>query len=291
MNRGLSRTGRGLKVILSRKGFDAASGGVPNAIMPDGRLVPFPIPAPSDPATYTDVVINGVSIGTLVEELTGGKVGRARRCHLDPDIDAGSRTRIEGWLPCLGQIDAAQGHLAKQGVSEGDLFLFFGWFRQVEKGAFGWRYLPGAPDLHLVYGWLRIGQIVRLGCGERPQPVEAFSDHPHLQGRERASNTLYLASNSFGIADVDAPGAGLFGRVSESRILTDRSQKSRSVWRLPAWMHPDRGSTLTYHLAPKRWRMDGDACTVRCVGRGQEFVLRCGNFGAMAEWVRGLFDE
>jgi hypothetical protein len=230
-------------------------------------------------------------VDTIVEDLTRGKIGRASRCHLDPDIDPGSRPRIKGWRPCVGQIDSAQGHLAKHGVSEGDLFLFFGWFRRVEEGPSGWRFAPGLPDLHLIYGWLRVGQIIRLGCGERPTPVGAFSEHPHLHGRDRASNTLYLASDRLGVAGIDAPGAGLFRQISESRTLTDPSGKNRSAWRLPAWMHPDRGSTLTYHLAHPRWRVDGDACVVQTVGRGQEFVLGCDNIGAVEAWVRSLFDE
>lgn len=280
-----------MKVVLSRKGFDAANGGVASAIMPDGRLVPFPIPASNDPVTYADVVVNDVAVGPLVEDLTGGKVDRARACHLDPDIDPGSRPRIDGWRPSLGQIDSAQGHLAKQGLSEGDLFLFFGWFRQVEQGPVGWRYVPGLPDLHVLYGWLRVDRVVRLGCGERPDPIEAFLEHPHLHGRDRTSNTLYLASDYLGVAGITAPGAGLFRRFSASRVLTDRSQKNRSLWRLPAWMHPDCGATLTYHHSRERWRLDGDACILQSVAKGQEFVLRCADSEKMANWVRGLFDE
>lgn len=145
-----------MKVVLSRKGFDSANGGVASAILPDGRVIPFPIPASNDPVTYADVVVNGMPVDTIVEDLTRGKIGRASRCHLDPDIDPGSRPRIKGWRPCVGQIDSAQGHLAKHGVSEGDLFLFFGWFRRVEEGPSGWRFAPGLPDLHLIYGWLSL---------------------------------------------------------------------------------------------------------------------------------------
>jgi hypothetical protein len=83
--------------------------------------------------SYADVVVNGMAIAELVEDLTGGNIDRARRCHLDPDLDQHSLPRTPGWRPSLGQIDAAQGHLAKQMVEEGDLFLFFGWFRQIEK--------------------------------------------------------------------------------------------------------------------------------------------------------------
>jgi len=32
--------------------------------------------------------------------------------------------------PIFGQINAAQSHLENNNVKEGDLFLFFGWFRK-----------------------------------------------------------------------------------------------------------------------------------------------------------------
>src|SRR5258708_5248016 len=88
-----------LKIVLSRKGFDSASGGVPNPILPGGVLVPLPIPAIRDPHTYNEIAVNGVGLGTLVEELTRGKIERTRRCHLDPDLDAGSLPRAVGWRP------------------------------------------------------------------------------------------------------------------------------------------------------------------------------------------------
>ena len=37
-----------MKIILSRKGFDSANGGIVSPIMEDGTLVSFPIPADED---------------------------------------------------------------------------------------------------------------------------------------------------------------------------------------------------------------------------------------------------
>src|SRR5437763_11628659 len=37
-------TTRSRKIILSRKGFDSAAGGCASPVLPDGRLVSFPIP-------------------------------------------------------------------------------------------------------------------------------------------------------------------------------------------------------------------------------------------------------
>ncbi|WP_070108693.1 hypothetical protein [Paramagnetospirillum magneticum] len=277
-----------MKIILSRKGFDSANGGKPSAILPDGRLIPFPIPSKNDPVRFDDVAINGMQIGQMVEELTAGKIQRGDRCHLDPDLDT-SADRFPGWRPNLGQIRSAQGHLAKQNVGLNDLFLFFGWFRRVEQIPSGWRYVPGSPDLHVIFGWLRIGRIVRLGQGELPEPLEAFVSHPHLHGRDVESNTLYLASDSLGIDGIDARGGGLFTRISDALILTDRRQAKRTLWRLPCWMMPTESrEPLSYHASVDRWSLHGDECTLQSVAKGQEFVLDCKDIPEAESWVRNL---
>ena len=53
--------------------------------------------------------------------------------HLDPDLVPGTLPRPPDWLPAFGQDSAAASHLRNQGVSRGDLFLFFGWFRHTEE--------------------------------------------------------------------------------------------------------------------------------------------------------------
>ncbi|WP_145980855.1 hypothetical protein [Magnetospirillum sp. ME-1] len=278
-----------MKIILSRKGFDSANGGKPSAILPDGRLIPLPIPSKNDPARFDDVAINGVQIGQMVEELTAGKIQRGDRCHLDPDLDASADRRL-GWRPNLGQIKSAQGHLANQKVGVNDLFLFFGWFRHVEQTPSGWKYVPGSPDLHVIFGWLRIGRIVRLGQGELPDPLEAFALHPHLHGRDHKSNTLYLASDRLDIDGVDACGGGLFPRISDALILTDRRQAKRTLWRLPLWMMPTEArEPMSYHASADRWSLHDDECTLQTVDKGQEFVLDCKNRPEAEAWVRNLF--
>lgn len=280
-----------MKIIISRKGFDSAAGGVPSAIMPDGRLIPFPIPSSNDPSIYSDVTIGGVAIGELVEALTAGKISRTQSCHLDPDLDESSLKRLDGWRPSLGQIRAAQGHLANHKVEAGDLFFFFGWFRRIEKSAKGWRYEPQSRGLHVLYGWLQIGQIIRLGHGERPSPIEAFSNHPHLHNRHHISNTLYLAKDRLEIEGINAAGAGLFGHITNKRTLTNCQQSKCSIWTLPAWMHPGHGSTLTYHLNPERWDLINDQCALQSVAKGQEFVLTARNAEDVRGWLNEIFAE
>ena len=278
-------------MYFSRKGFDSSSGRVPSPILPDGRLVPLPIPSTRDPHTYDEVSINGIALGKLVEDLTGKKIERTHRCHLDPDLDAASLPRLSGWRPAFGQIDAAQGHLARHHIGPGDLFLFFGWFRAVEEINGSWRYIRRAPNLHVIYGWMEIGKIVELANKAHAGELVPFADHPHLHGRDRPSNTVYLASDRLNLRDTQRAGAGLFGRISRSRTLTDTNQLKRTVWRLPAWFHPGEGSVLSYHEEEERWAMAGSECILSSVSRGQEFVLSLPSSNAAESWFEAIFRE
>src|SRR5688572_20248216 len=120
-----------MKIVLSRKGFDSKAGGVPSPIFEDGSLVSLPIPYKTAPITFDDVAFGNVTLGPIVEDLTGGRIKRSHPVHLDPDLVPSARPRRPGWRPLFGQTDTAQAHLASCGVGEGDLFLFFGWFRKV----------------------------------------------------------------------------------------------------------------------------------------------------------------
>jgi hypothetical protein len=279
-----------MKIILSRKGFDSGSGGVPSPILPDGRLVPLPIPATRDPHSYGEVSVNGMQLGPLVEDLTRGRIERTNRCHLDPDLDAMSLKRVAGWRPAFGQIGASQGHLARHAVGRGDLFLFFGWFRAIEQRGGQWGYGADAPELHVIYGWLMVGDVIDLATepGNSSRLV-AHADHPHVCARDKASNTLYLAAEQMWMPPLDRRGAGLFRSISDHRVLTDPRQSKRSLWRLPGWFHPDCGVRLSYHGKHDRWAADGQWCVLTSVARGQEFVLTPPNDEIAVPWLLSLF--
>ena len=66
-------------------------------------------------------------------------------------------------VPAFGQVGAAQRHLDNEVVKAGDLFLFFGWFRDVEQHEGRWRYRPKARSVHRLFGWLQVGGVIRLG--------------------------------------------------------------------------------------------------------------------------------
>src|ERR1051325_6588291 len=128
-----------MRIIFSRKGVDSSAGCVPSPIL-DGSLVSLPIPGRSQ-ITYGDILWKGVSIGKLVEDLSHGSLSSNKTVHFDPDLNQRSYPRKPGWRPIFGQgQSAAQSHLQTCGVTVGDLFLFFGWFREAERRNGKFRY-------------------------------------------------------------------------------------------------------------------------------------------------------
>jgi len=146
----------GMKLILSRKGFDSSAGGVPSPIFPDGRMVSLPIPDKRSVVTYEEIQYESSSIGPLVETLTGGRIPSSHRAHIDPDIVRDNLPRQSGWRPIFGQAGIAQGHLHRNNVGIGDIFLFFGRFRGVETSNGTYRWIPGEPARHVLWGWFQV---------------------------------------------------------------------------------------------------------------------------------------
>jgi hypothetical protein len=286
-----------VRIVLSRKGFDSANGGFASPLLPDGHLVSLPIPSREAPVRYRDVRLNGQEIGPIVEDLTRGRVKRTDRAHLDPDLDRGAIPRLPGWRAAFGQIDAAQTHLAEKGVTAGDLFLFFGWFREAERSAGSWRYVPKAPKRHILFGWLSVGEVVSVESGaEAPlQRHPWLASHPHVHFGRSANNTIYIASARLcpsGSRMRDLPGAGMFDLANEELVLTKAAQANRSLWHLPGWFEPIDGRTsLSYHGDRNRWKRAGEGVDLSTVGRGQEFVLDCAEYPEAVPWAAGIIER
>lgn len=269
-----------MKIILSRKGFDSSAGGCASPIFEDDTFISLPIPEQSGRRAFSDINWRR-PIGPIVEDLSRRRRA-GERVHLDPDLRFDSLPRKPGWRPLFGQADAAQSHLRKHEVKPGDLFLFFGWFRRVEEWNGRFRYKPGAPDLHMLFGWLEIGDIWRLPEKDSEVP-EWACDHPHA-GASYKHNTIYVAAQNG-----SAYNAGVFRSYSERLVLTMPGSSRRSHWRLPQWFHPAaRNSTLSYHRAISRWTCGESYVDLKTVGRGQEFVLDTKDYPEAAEWARDL---
>lgn len=278
-----------MKLILSRKGFDSSCGGAASPILPDGSLFSMPIPSRDSPINYDELRIGDRFVGPLVEALTNGRVQRSHGAHLDPDLRASTYARRPGWRPLFGQDGTAQAHLENQGVGVGDLFLFFGWFRQTEETAAWYRFVPGAPDLHVLFGWLQVGRVLPVGAPELEVPAWA-AYHPHFHRDSEGRNTVYVAREDLRLTGM-APGpagAGVFRRYRDALRLTAPGH-TRTGWRLPGWFFPwDGRPPLTYHGNPDRWSLAADHAMLRSVPRGQEFVLDGDHYPEAIEWAYGL---
>ena len=278
-----------MKIILSRKGFDASSGGVASPILPDGALVPLPIPSPDSPLTYAKLRLGSQPLDSLVEDLTSRQVRAGDGAHLDPDLSASTYGRLAGWRPLFGQAGAAQAHLMNQGVDVGDLFLFFGWFRQTQRTESGYGFVTGAPDLHVLWGWLQIDTVLPVD-----QPVSDVPPwvayHPHFSGVSWPTNTVYVARDHLRLPGMPpgSPGAGAFPRYRDRLCLTAPGH-TRRWWRLPRWFFPgNQRPPLTYHGNLNRWTMTRDHVILESMSPGQEFVLDTQHYPETIEWAYDL---
>lgn len=278
-----------MKIIFSRKGVDSASGGIASPIFEDGRMVSLPIPQSTSPIRYGDIQYAGTDLGRVIRRLSNGRYAESDGAHCDPDINRHSLNRHSDWRPLFGQAGNAQGHLRTQGISAGDLFLFFGWFRDVhgvpeEPGS----YSPDSQGYHVLWGWLQVGAV--LPVDETDWSAHAWSAyHPHRQYKSDPNNTLYLAAEELCIGGKSMPGVsggGVFGRFNQELMLTEPDQPKRSIWKLPSWFYPSDGKTpMTFHGDPSSWDMADDHVRLRTVGRGQEFVLDCQQYPEAQDWV------
>ena len=127
-----------MKLVFSRKGFDSSAGGFPSPII-DGKPISLPIPYPSSNVSYQHL-----NLGKIVKDLTDRKLTDKDLCHNDPDLKMGA----------FGQVSSAQSHLHNQNIGSGDLFLFFGWFREAEIVDCNYRYKSDATGHHRIFGWM-----------------------------------------------------------------------------------------------------------------------------------------
>lgn len=226
-----------MKIILSRKGFDSANGGLPSPIMPDGTLLSMPIPS-DDHVCYDELVYNGLTYSEILHQLAPKK--NFTQCHLDPDIRENCRKkRIQQWTPAFGQIGSSQGVLSNAKVEIGDIFLFFGWFRRTELHNGQYRFVRRKKsdfyeyaDLHVIYGYLQNGEIIK-----DKDRIAEYAWHPHSSDTriDIRSNTLYLPSVILSIL----PGFNGCGTLDYrmDRVLTMKG-KNRGTWNAYPFLQP-----------------------------------------------------
>lgn len=280
-----------MKIIFSRKGVDSASGGIPSPIFPDGRLLSLPIPDRQSPICYDDIKWNEYQLGSIVSQLTKGRIPGSYRAHLDPDLRSESIPRHDDWKPMLGQTGTAQGHLRKHSVDVNDVFFFFGLFREVvqEDGKIVWN--KKSSPRHIIWGWLQVGEIIQLDACDKAQYCWA-AYHPHFHRDPEKNNTLYIAQKNMNLPEntiIKRSGAGVFRQYSMALQLTAQDSIRPSEWELPKWIFPksDR-PPLSYHKNLARWQRKGQTTRLEAVSRGQEFILDCTYYPEAVQWLNQL---
>jgi len=225
-------------------------------------------------------------IPSLVTDLTRGKITAKDKCHLDPDLDTAIQPRRTGWRGSLGQVSAAQSHLDNHCVGPGDLFLFWGLYRSVEKNG-QWTF-TGQKE-HRIFGWLQVDAVVNIGTDPKPalQQYLWLAGHPHVRKGWSEPNTVYVAKKHLKLDGqrLKTPGWGLF---DTGRRLTRAGSRLPSVWAVPAWLNPRQGGVgMTYH-PEQRWSEDGQ---LKSAARGQEFITDVGDRNDALAWIHELFEE
>ncbi|MBP5526137.1 MAG: hypothetical protein J6Y11_11125 [Paludibacteraceae bacterium] len=262
------------KISLSRKGFDSGYGRIPSPILPDGTLLTMPIPdSGAIQNSYESLVYQGKSYYDIIKELSPNtKIKPQDNCHLDPDLFSNCKSRELGWKPSFGQTGAALSHLNKQGFGLEDLFLFFGWFRETESFNGQLRYRKNAPDIHIIFGYMQVGEMI-----ESNEDVPSWlKNHPHADDNHwKKKNCIYTPTQNLTFMN-ETPGAGLL-KFDPKRILT-KTGCSRTIWDLPDFF---KEIEITYH-SQNSWQAKGfkSAC------KGQEFVF-CPDDKAM-EWIKDI---
>jgi hypothetical protein len=285
------------RIILSRKGFDRGSGGCPSPIFQDGTM--FSIPIPENNGHKVDE--GHVRFENLEKQgkyrfpkelVTSSRSGKTLvgPVHLDPDIRPGLRPQSIS-KDCssffiFGQDGGPQTHLANQGVSKGDLFLFFGLFRRATLVDDVASFDRSSKNMHVIWGWLQIGEIHHLDLhGIVPECLRSATYHPHIHYRERINNCIYVGTPSLSVCK-KLGGSGIFERYDEDLRLTTPQEDRCSYWTLPSFFVR---AGLT-HNAPDKWDRHGEYISGKTAGRGQEFVAKTdGIEDKVGNWLNLLF--
>lgn len=259
-----------MKIILSRKGFDSGYGGYPSIILSNNEMITLPIPSINEEDyKYSDLKTrDNKSIYDIMKSLNrnikSGKnivLTKETRCHLDPDLCDFSVPRIEGWRGAFGQINAAEKVLENNDVKEGDIFLFFGWFNDVEVIDEKYHFKKGSGR-HTIFGYLQIDKIIHPYNDEIPNWLIHHPHASHTAHYFKSSNCIYIAKETCTF-NSKLKGYGTF-RYNKDLDLSKKGM-NRTCWDLPEIF---KNLNITYHNK-NSWK-DGyfkSAC------RGQEFVI------------------
>jgi hypothetical protein len=277
-----------MKVIFSRKGFDSKYGGGCSPILPDGKLLSIPIPSISEEngIPYTSISTQNGSYYDIMSQLRL-HIPENGLCHFDPDLIPSAYPRKKGWRGIFGQSFSASSHLKNNEVEIGDIFLFYGSFKKTAYNSSGSLVFIDNQILHVIFGYLIIGDIIELGketmmhFKSKNSSLKWAFYHPHLiNDKYGERNVVYFAKDNIG--DKNGYGAFYFNKD----LVLSSPNKSRSIWRLPNFFHYQNGIKISRHSDINRFADLKTHCELKTVNIGQEFVVS-GSSSAYA-WATDL---
>lgn len=270
-----------MKIILSRKGMDSACGGYPSIVI-DSKLISLPIPSISDTCRYSEIFSGYkdynmqeliLMINKKIKIKNWELLADNTKCHLDPDIVYESLQREVGWKGSLGQVGAAQTVLKNNNICKGDIFIFFGWFKEYKD--LGHKLKPEPKSgKHIIYGYLQIGDILNPDETNIPHWL---SYHPH-NIKMIKNNCIYIAKETCSWNN-NICGYGMF--EFNKKLLLTKSGCSRSKWLLPDFF---KDVSIAYH-SKNSWKND----YFQSANRGQEFVVS--EDKRVTDWAIKLIEE
>jgi hypothetical protein len=191
-----------------------------------------------------------------------------------------------------GQDNGSQTELKY--LKEGDLFLFFGWFRDAQKSSNeSFRFTSNGVDIHAIWGWLQVAEKLEMPLS-LSRAREIASHHPHVSHLEgRDPNCLYVAGKNLTFLP-DIAGAGTFDKYQRGLCLSDEQKnipprmRLRSNWRLPRFFAK---TGMTHHPDLPNWKHSGENLFGKGGAyRGQEFIFKTdGCEDEVAKWLECIF--
>jgi len=285
-----------MKIILSKKGFDTSFGRKASPIFPDGAIVSLPIPDDNSNCPYAAIASPHPFFPSMEQLLLalGCKENLARgTAHLDPDLRPEAKARTAGWLPTLGQSGSALRHLMKHGVTQGDIFLFYGLFQEVSVEP-GGRLIFTGKKQQVLWGWLQVADMYYIHKIFKQEKFAWLNDHPHMQACTRPDDAVFISGGNLRLPSIKlkgVPGAGIFDRIRPELVLSYPEGKSFTNWRLPEFFYPfPYKKPLTYHGKKEYWRKKDGNCYLDRVPIGQEFILYDEYMPELGEWLLMLFE-
>ena len=193
-------------------------------------------------------------------------------------------------MGAFGQASPAQSHLHNQNVGAGDLFLFFGWFREAEIVDCNYRYKSNAFDHHRIFGWMFVDQKFNVGPDtekfRRKFAKICKSSHTQLVNGAQTTRYILLLKLFSLFGEHTIKGFGNFS-VSKQTLLTNNNAPSKRFWSVPDWLDPTKGGCIPSYHNEKSY-IDG---SLKTAGRGQEFVCHPHQNNEFKEWLLDLFHE